>query len=55
MGDILTVMWKERKGLFRQRGSRARALFGLLVPVAVLAIYMPLSMGREWVDTYWSR
>ena len=54
IADILTVMWKERKGLFRQRGSRTRAVLTMLVPVAMIAIYMPLTMGRDWVDTPWS-
>lgn len=53
-GDILTVMWKERKGLFRQRGSRARGAFTLLVPTAMITILLPLQIGADWVDTYWS-
>jgi ABC-2 type transport system permease protein len=47
--DIRTVMWKERKGLFRYRGSRTRLLLTLLSPF-ILAIYMPLEAGRDWVD-----
>ena len=47
--DILTVMWKERKGLFRVRGRRAQALMGMLSPV-LLAIYLPISAGVEWVE-----
>jgi len=52
--DILTVMWKERKGLFRQGGSRSRALLTLLVPVIMLAIFLPWQIGADWVETYWS-
>ena len=47
--DILTVMWKERKGLFRYRGSRARFLLTLLSPL-FLAVWAPLEEGREWVN-----
>jgi ABC-2 type transport system permease protein len=54
IADILTVMWKERKGLFRQRGSRTRAVLTMLVPVVMVAIYFPWSMGSDWVDTPWS-
>ena len=54
LGDILTVMWKDRKGLFRQRGSRTRAVLTMFVPVAMVAIYFPWQMGRDWVGTYWS-
>ena len=47
--DILTVMWKERKGLFRVRGRRAQAILGMFSPV-LLAIYLPISAGVEWVE-----
>ena len=54
LGDIWTVMWKERKGLLRIRGSRTRALLTLLVPILMIAIVAPLQLGREWVDGAWS-
>jgi len=47
--DLLTVMWKERKGLFRVRGRRAQALLTLLSPV-LLAIYFPLQEGAAWLE-----
>ena len=47
--DILTVMWKERKGLFRFRGSRTRFFLVLLSPV-LFAIYFPWSVGPDWVE-----
>jgi len=49
MNDILTVMWKERKGLFRYKGSRTRFLPVLLTPV-LLAVVMPWQWGAEWVE-----
>jgi ABC-2 type transport system permease protein len=52
--DLKTVMWKERKGLFRVRGSRARALLTILVPVVMIAVVMPLQLGEEWLDAAWS-
>ena len=51
--DILTVMWKERKSLFRSRGRRSQALLSLLSPV-FLAIYMPWEAGQNWVEGYLS-
>lgn len=51
INDIWTVMWKERKGLFRQQGSRIRAVLPLLVPVAMFAIYIPWQEGCEWLDS----
>jgi ABC-2 type transport system permease protein len=47
--DILTVMWKERKGLFRIQGRRRQALLTMLTPI-LLAIYMPWSIGANWVE-----
>lgn len=54
IGDILTVMWKERKVLFCYQGSRKRAALGLLIPVAMLGVYLPLQIGRALVEGPWS-
>jgi ABC-2 type transport system permease protein len=51
MGDMLTVMWKERKGLFVSRGSRLRALWNLLIPLGLVAIWFPLAEGPNWVSS----
>jgi ABC-2 type transport system permease protein len=51
IGDMLTVIWKERKSLFVSRGSGLRAVFNLLIPVALVAIYFPLGEGRSWVNS----
>ena len=48
--DILTVMWKERKGLFRVRGRRVQALLAMFSPV-LLAVFFPLQEGVEWVQS----
>lgn len=48
--DILPVIWKERKGLFRVRGRRAQALLAMFSPV-LLAIYFPWQEGAEWVQS----
>jgi ABC-2 type transport system permease protein len=47
--DILTVMWKERRGMFRFRGSRTRFLMILLAPL-LMAIVFPLQAGPIWVE-----
>jgi ABC-2 type transport system permease protein len=47
--DILTVMWKERKGMFRVKGRRSQTLLTMLSPL-FLAIYMPWSTGVDWVE-----
>ncbi len=51
MGDMLTVIWKERKGLFVSRGSRLRALWNLLIPLVLVAIWFPLAQGSDWVTS----
>ncbi len=51
IGDMLTVMWKERKGLFVSRGSRARALWNLLVPLGLVGIWFPFREGPGWVSS----
>jgi len=51
IGDILTVMWKERQLLFRHQGSRARTVMTSLVPVVMVAIYLPWQTGSDWVDS----
>lgn len=47
--DILTVMWKERRTLFRSRASRSRLLLMLLSPV-LLSTVMPYNWGPDWVE-----
>lgn len=50
LDDLLTVVWKERKGLLRVRGRRAQVLLALLSPV-LLAIYFPLQEGAAFVKS----
>jgi len=50
LADVLTVMWKERKGLLRQPGSKIRATMNLVIPFGMLGIYGPLT-GRDWMQT----
>lgn len=54
IADIWTVMWKEWKGLFRQRGSRTRALWILFTPLVMVGIFLPWQIGHGWVESYWS-
>ncbi|MGB5931973.1 MAG: ABC transporter permease subunit [Anaerolineae bacterium] len=48
INDILTVMWKERRGMFRYQGSRTRLLMVLVSPL-LMAIVFPLQAGPAWV------
>jgi len=46
--DILTVIWKDRKGLMRQGGSRARGAANQLIVIFMLAVIFPIQMGSDW-------
>ncbi len=49
--DILTMMWKERKTLFRNRASRSRLLTLLLTPVMLSTVF-PVTWGPDWVEDF---
>ena len=51
MADVLTVMWKEWRELLRQRESLRGGIFRILIFVGVFGIFLPLQMGREWVES----
>ena len=51
MADVRTMIWKERKALFRYRGSRLRIVLTVLLPVIMVAIYFPWRV-ENWVDSY---
>ncbi len=51
MSDIWTVIWRERKTLFRYRGSRLRTMLTILVPVIMVAVYFPWQM-EDWADSF---
>jgi ABC-2 type transport system permease protein len=51
IADIWTVIWKERKTLFRYRGSRLRIVLTILVPVILVAVYFPWQT-ENWVVSY---
>ena len=52
--DVLTMMWKESKGLIRFRGSLTKTMLSLLIPVVMMGIYLPLQIGRALVEGPWS-
>jgi ABC-2 type transport system permease protein len=52
--DILTVIWKESKGLLRYGGSRWKALVTLLTPMALFGIVFPIQFREEWLTSGWS-
>ena len=51
--DILTVMWKESKGLLRYGDSRWKAIVTLLTPIAVFGIVFPIQFREAWLTSFW--
>jgi len=52
--DIMTVIWKERKGLLRFHSNRWKSLLTLLMPIALFGIIFPIQFREEWLSSYWS-
>ena len=46
--DVKTVIWKERRLLFSQRGGRTQLILTLLVPAVLFAIVMPWQEGSSY-------
>lgn len=44
--DIRTVVWKEWREFFSQRGN----VVGLLLSISILGVLLPLQVGRGWVE-----
>jgi ABC-2 type transport system permease protein len=58
MADILTVIWKELRELFLQRGTRRGTLTSVGILLFLFGVVIPFQLGRAWVDTpagliYW--
>lgn len=52
--DILTVMWKEYKGLLRSSGSRWKSIAILVTPIAIFGVIFPIQFRENWLAGYWS-
>lgn len=55
INDILTVIWKEWKSMFRVKGGRSRFLMILLTPV-IMSVVMPLVFDspEEWTNGFFA-
>lgn len=49
--DIITIIRKEWKEMFMQRGSLRGGLVNLLIMMAVFGIFIPWQSAAEWFDT----
>jgi ABC-2 type transport system permease protein len=51
IADVWTVIWKEWRELLRQRESMRGGVLRLLIFVGVFGIFLPLQVGREWINS----
>ncbi len=47
MSDVFTMIWKERKSMFRARGRKSQTALTVIMPI-LLAIYLPWQEGLSW-------
>lgn len=47
MSDVLTMIWKERKSMFRARGRKSQTALTVIMPI-LIAIYLPWQEGTSW-------
>jgi len=53
IADIRTIVWKEWKELLFQRAHLRAGWLGIAMIVIVFGVFMPLQMGRAWVESPW--
>ncbi len=51
IADMITLIWKEWKEMFLQRGSSRTGLFNLLIVIGVMGVFIPWQFGREWLTS----
>jgi ABC-2 type transport system permease protein len=52
--DIMTILWKESKGLLKQGKGRSKSILVLLTPVLMFGIVLPIEFREEWLTLSWS-
>ena len=52
--DILTIMWKEGKGLLRYGDDRWKGIAILVTPIALFGILIPIQFRDGWLTSGWS-
>ena len=52
--DILTIMWKEAKGMLRYGDNRWKGIAILVTPIALFGILIPIQFRGEWLTSSWS-
>ena len=50
LADIFTIVWKEWQEIFLARGNKRSGLLSILIVIALLGIYFPLTNGLDWLN-----
>lgn len=53
IADIRTVVWKEWREILFQRAHLRGGWLGIAMIVVLFGVFMPLQMGRVWVESPW--
>ena len=48
--DLSTMLWKERKSMFKMRGRRSQFIMLMVTPL-LLAVIFPIQMGQDWLES----
>jgi len=51
--DVRTMLWKEGRSLLRYQGRKSQLIVSLLTPL-IVSVFFPVTMGRDWAETYFS-
>ena len=52
--DILTIIWKETKGMLRYSDNRWKGIAILVTPIALFGILIPIQFRDIWLTSGWS-
>ncbi len=52
--DIMTIIWKESKGLFKQGKGRTKSILVMMTPFLMFGIILPIQFREEWLTMAWS-
>ncbi len=52
--DIMTIIWKESKGLLKPGKGRSKSILVLLTPFLMFGIILPIQFREEWLTMAWS-
>lgn len=52
MNDLITVVWKEWKSIFRTKERRTQSLMLIILPICIFGVAVPWMYAHEWLEAY---